>query len=97
MVASEGLGIYDAPCNATASAMVLPDKLPRCSRFEYVVNEAVPNCNNSITESCSWIQVRYQDDAGQLQLGWVTASCGGVAAVAECPAAACLTGVPLDA
>jgi hypothetical protein len=91
-LASQGVAVYAAPCSATDSAVVWPGKLPNCSRFEYVVNEAVSNCQNATAEKCSWIKVRYQDEAGRLQTGWVTASCNGVAMVARCPAAVCLKG-----
>jgi hypothetical protein len=98
VVANEGVAVYAAPCNASTAALVWPAKnLPRCSRLEYVVGDAVSNCYNSTAEMCQWIKVRYQDEAGRLQIGWVTASCSGSAAVAECPADACLTGMPRTA
>jgi hypothetical protein len=93
VVSVEELQVYVAPCSSTTAARVSPAKtFPRCSRFEYVVGETVKQCQGASASTCQWIKVRYEDDTGRLQIGWVTSSCDGAAKVAQCPAAACLTG-----
>lgn len=83
MVASPGVDVYRTPCKDAAHPPLV--WLKRCARFDYVVGTVT---NSSCGDGSQYLMLRYRDDAGVLQYGWLPMA-KGATVVDHCPSGYC--------